>query len=368
MSRWLEVWLTVPAFIVLTALAPAASGRARVAPRAKPGPKPVPVYVGRLRALVPRLMAENAVPAVGIGIVRRGRVEWSGGFGKLDDGAPVTGATVFQAASLGKPLFARALMSLVDRRLVHLDVPLLRYLRGTQDAGLDLERATPRMVLAHTSGIVMGQGDERYVLEFPPGSRWKYSGAGIVLLQHGVEHATGQGLDTIVHGAVLRRAGMTSTSYCWREAYEGRAAVGHGRGGAPLPPSMPRTPSAASSLCTTAADYARFVAATLAEARGAATAAVRRMFVPAVAVDAKLGLSWGLGWALEKQPGGTQCFFHWGVGSGFRAFVLGCPADGSGIVILTNGDNGLDIAQPIVSAVDRTRHPLFDFSLLHPSD
>jgi CubicO group peptidase (beta-lactamase class C family) len=338
-----------------------------VAKPVKPA-KAVPAYVARMRTLVPGLMARQNVPAVAIAVIRRGRVEWSGGFGSLDDGTRVTSSTVFQAASLGKPLFGRAVLSLAARRLLHLDVPLLRYLRGTDHAGLDLGRATPRMVLNHTSGIALGHGDERYALEFAPGARWKYSGAGTVVLQRAAEHATGHGLDAILSAAVLKRLGMASTSYVWSDAYASRAAVGHTRSGSALAHAPAKTASAASSLLTTAADYARFVAATLSEAGPQGPRVFRQMFRAAVPVDPKLGLSWGLGWALEARRGGQQCFFHWGANPGFRAFALGCPADGSGIVILTNGDNGLELAEPIVGVVDRSAHPVFQFYMLHPDD
>jgi Beta-lactamase len=170
--------------------------------------------------------------------------------------------------------------------------------------------------------------------------------------------------------AALDPLGMTASSYVWRAAYETAAAAPHDRQGRPLPKDRPGQASAASSLHTTAADYGRFLAAMLDPAAHAALlppAAAGSMLVQRVAVDPRLGLGWGLGWALETWQG-SRWFFHWGVNDGFRAFVLGNPMTGDGFVAFTNGAAGLELMDQLTRTLDGNAHPLFGFRLLHPDD
>jgi CubicO group peptidase (beta-lactamase class C family) len=71
-------------------------------------------------------MRQLGVPGVGIAVVNHGAVEWARGFGLADveAGRPVTGETLFQAASISKPFGALAALVLVDRGLVDLDAPV----------------------------------------------------------------------------------------------------------------------------------------------------------------------------------------------------------------------------------------------------
>ena len=84
----------------------------------------------RLEEVIPRLMKEGYVPGLSIAVIRNGKLAWNYGFGvkNAETKEPVTEDTVFEAASLSKPVFAYAVLKLVDSGQLDLDTPLVKYL------------------------------------------------------------------------------------------------------------------------------------------------------------------------------------------------------------------------------------------------
>jgi len=325
-----------------------------------------------LRRVVPELLRRHHVPGLAITVVRGRKVAWTECFGSRRAGGAesITADTVFEAASLSKPLFAYAVMRQVAARAVGLDRPLAAYLDKPYLADPRGARITARQVLDHTSGLPNRARGKPLAVELEPGATWRYSGEGYVYLQRVLERVAGQPLAELMRRLALGPLGMEASSYVWREDYRRTAATPHDRSGAPMPKAEPREALAASSLHTTAPDYGRFLAAMLDPGAHAALlppAAVGGMLVPQVQVDAPLGLAWGLGWGLETWEG-SRWFFHWGANDGFRCFALGNPATGDGLAAFTNGAMGLELMDEVVRAVDGKAHPLFRFPLLHPDD
>ena len=97
--------------------------------------QPVAEVAARLGRLLPELMEQAAIPGVQLAIVRDGATAWHGAFGLANAStyAPVTDASVFEAASLSKPVFAYAVLKLVDEGRLVLDVPITTYLPGPYD-------------------------------------------------------------------------------------------------------------------------------------------------------------------------------------------------------------------------------------------
>jgi CubicO group peptidase (beta-lactamase class C family) len=350
-ARWL-LWLALPI---------GAAGCAHAAPGAG-GPS----VEARLRALVPALLARLHVPGATVALVRRDRPLWVEAFGQARaDGPAATVDTRFEAGSLGKPVFAHEVLLLARRGLVDLDRPLAQILPPpTSDPRAG--QITARMVLGHTTGFPNWARGRPFTLAFTPGARWQYSGEAYLYLQRVIEHLTGEPIDASMQRDLFAPLGMSHSAYADPPAPEASWATGHDRAGRPLPVDVHRSAVAASSLRTTAPDYARFLAALLAPG---ATAEPAGQLLGAVSqVAPELGLSWGLGWALADEGPGQTVFFHWGSNPGFKSFVIGEPARGLGVVLLTDGDDGLEMAEEIVRAVDGAQHPLFRFPMLHPDD
>src|SRR5215475_5400161 len=113
--------------------------------------------IAKLERGVPQLMKDGDVPGLSIALLRDGELVWRHGFGvkNTKTNEPVTDDTVFEAASLSKPVFAYAVLKLFDAGKFDLDKPLNQYLPGNYDVGEDqrLSQITARHVLSHTPGF-----------------------------------------------------------------------------------------------------------------------------------------------------------------------------------------------------------------------
>ena len=162
---------------------------------------------------VPVLMQRADVPGLQLAFVESGEIIATASFGYADSAhvVPVTDATVFEAASLSKPVFAYAVLRMVDRGEWDLDQPLwdiLEYERLAHDDRA--KELTTRHVLTHTTGLPNWGGTP---LEFnaAPGERWGYSGEGFVYLQRAVETQTGLTLEQIGMQEVFEPLGLRNT-------------------------------------------------------------------------------------------------------------------------------------------------------------
>jgi CubicO group peptidase (beta-lactamase class C family) len=328
-----------------------------------------------LDRLVPRLMKDGDVPGLALAVVRDGRVLLLRDYGVKDSstGTPVDDNTIFEAASLSKPVFAYAVLKLVDAGRLDLDLPLTKYLPGEYVRDPRLTAITARRVLSHTTGLPNWRPpNEPLKIYFDPGERFSYSGEGYVYLQKAVERLTGQTLVAVMKRLVFDPLKMTDSSYTWEDRFEGRKAIGHDAVGIPQGLRRPAEATSAATLHTTAGDYARFLAAVLDGAglqRGTATEMIR----PQIHVDegcqncitgkptGRLSreIGWGLGWGVQETEDGTS-LWHWGDnGSGFHCYVVGYPRQRLGVVVFTNGLGGHGIIPDIVAAAIGGRHPAF---------
>lgn len=333
-------------------------------------------WIADLETAIPRLMAGAKIPGLSIALIRDRDVVWTKSFGvkSIETDVPVDAATVFQAASLSKPVFAYGVLKLVEQGKLDLDRPLGDYLSQSYLATDErVDRITARIVLSHTTGFANWRRDEALRLFFAPGDRFSYSGEGYVYLQRVVAEITGQPLDRFMAAQVFAPLEMARSSYVWRDDYRSNYAVGHDDDGA-VSETKPRTnPNAAASLYTTAGDFARFLTALLRET-GLPRAAIDGMLTPQVRLADCLNCTrrevraselselnaWGLGWGLQTTAEGTS-FWHWGDNNVFKAYTVTFRAQGIGLVYFTNSENGLAIRDALVTRAIGGRHPAFDW-------
>ncbi len=324
--------------------------------------------IARLERELPQLMREGDVPGLALALVRDGEVVWHKGFGvkNAQTKEPVDDATIFEAASLTKPVFAYAVLKLVEMGKLDLDTPLNKYLPGNYDVVDDarLNQITARRVLSHTTGFPnwrQPRDSATLKMYFTPGERFSYSGEGFVYLAKTVEHLTGEKLEALMKRLVLDPLGMTSSSFVWLDSYERLKIFTHSSTGEPTGQNKVPNANAAGSLHTTAQDYGRFVAAIL-NGTGLKKETARLMLTPQIKVsesgtrnlDAppeKLSqqISWGLGWGLQSTKDGLS-FWHWGDNGNTKAFVVAFEKGKTGMVVFTNSANGLSIIKEIVDA------------------
>ena len=307
-----------------------------------------------LRQRLPALIDSAMIPGLGLAILDRGQVVWSGGFGERDTNGEKVSAnrTVFEAASLSKPVIAYAALKLVDQGKLDLDKPLVTY-ASYPELGADprAQTITAKMVLSHTTGLQNerhGPSDSLR-FSFDPGTRFQYSGEGYALLGKAIEAVTGQSLAVAIKGLVFDPLSMTRSSFVWESRFADDAAAGRGPFGEARKPTRPTVARAPSSLQTTAADYARFLAAVV-DTVGLQPQTWQLMVTPVVDVAPNVG--WGLGWAIEKDSLDYRIAHHGdNSNSAFTAFTLMDIPRQCGFVYLTNSNNGLSIAREVAALV-----------------
>ncbi len=339
----------------------------------KVAPEPVPLrirdskeqIVKRLDIAIPRLLEEGMVPGLSIALVQKGELVWHKGYGvkNAQTKEPVVANTTFEAASLSKPVFAYAVLKLVDEGKLDLDTPLTKYLPGNYDVGDDarINQITVRHVLSHRPGFPnWRRQNNALTIHFTPGERFSYSGEGFVYLAKVVEKITGEEFNAFMKRSVFVPLGMTDSSYVWQESYEKQQAFSHSSMGQPTGVNKSTRSNAAASLRTTAQDFGKFLSA-ISKGTGLKPATWRQMLTPQIKVSESgtnniLGkpeklsetISWGLGWGLQTTADGLA-FWHWGDNGNTKAYVLVYDKQQFGLVVFTDGANGLTIVPEIVS-------------------
>jgi CubicO group peptidase (beta-lactamase class C family) len=342
--------------------------------------EPLDEFTKRLDARILRLLRRYKVPGVGVALVHGGSVAWVKGYGLADEASarPVRPDTVFQVASVSKPVAAWGVLRLVEQGKLELDAPASQYLKRWQlpASEFDSRGVTIRRLLSHSAGLSVhgyhgfeptealptleeslagkdkvyvgpkgGPTDVRVVAE--PGSEFRYSGGGYTLLQLIVEEVSGQSFADIMQREVLAPLGMEHSSYEGTPEVKRATATAYEQSGEPLPNYL-YTAKAAAGLYTTPTDLARWLAAAMPgrteepAGRGVLKPeSVAQMITP---VDPTLTTwgpdsSYGLGYQVTTLRNGTRMISHGGDNRGWKAQVAALPEKAEGIVILANSDS-----------------------------
>lgn len=227
-----------------------------------------------------KAMAATGARGLAIATIDRGRVVSVQAFGERNaKGEPLTPQTIMYGASLTKAVFAYSVLRLVDEGKVDLDKPIAAMLAkplpdyGNLDAygnwgdlagDARWRTITPRMVLGHSTGFAnfhFLEPDGKLRIHFEPGSRYGYSGEGIMLLQFGLDK--GFGLDTgrEVQRLVFDPLDMPNTSVVWRPDFAANYADGWTLDGSVEAHDERGRVRMAGSMDTTITDLANFAAA-----------------------------------------------------------------------------------------------------------
>lgn len=251
----------------------------------------------------------------------------------------ITTSTIFEAASLSKPVFSSLVFRLVENEILNLDKPLTQYLPFDAVSDPRLKEVTARHVLNHTTGLPNWiNKTDNVKLKFTPGSKFNYSGEGYLYLQRVLEHITQQSIDDLMTKYVFKPCGMANSSFSFNDTI-GNYANSHDKKGVVQKKKITgKFTSAASSLHTTIEDYSNFILKYIQDTT---------VFATSIPVDKKLNLSWGLGVGIETHNSETF-IWHWGNNwNTFRSVFVYSLKEQKGYVLLTNSENGHRIIQEI---------------------
>lgn len=278
---------------------------------------------------------------------------------------PVDGRTVFPLASLSKWVTAWGLMTLAEAGNLDVDRPVSDYLKRWQlpESGFDNSGVTPRRLLSHTAGLTDGLGfadyrsDEtlptlvesldrprassggaaRIAVGLEPGSEWRYSGGGYLILELLAEDLSGEPFPDFMQRTVFAPLGMQNATYRFLGELEG-AAESFLPSGRPAPYYRYASP-AATGLSASASDLVRFVRAQLprSDPGPLRQATIDAMREPQISVMGQP--IWGLGTILYAPTGsGDHVFGHDGGNEpAINATVRINPDTGDAIIALVTG-------------------------------
>ena len=332
---------------------------------------------------ISELMTRFSVPGVSIAVIREHQIHWAKGYGIADvaTGAQVNTETMFQAASISKPVAAMAVLRAVQDGLFTLDTDINTILTSWKLDGGQFTKdgpVTPRMLTSHTSGLGDGFGFPGYnptdsvptVLQFlqgsklsnvgvifmerPPMSLMEYSGGGVTLMQQALSDARKRPFADIMRDDVLRPIGMTRSTFeqPLPESFDRNAARAHSGQGKAMGAKWHVYPEqAAAGLWTTPSDLARFAIEVQRSASGRSNRVLSRELVQEMLSPVGVG-DYAVGFAITKMGQGWY-FAHGGSNWGFRGTLLAHKVKGYGLVILTNADQGGAVANELSRRIQR---------------
>ena len=297
---------------------------------------------------------ENKVPALGIGIIRDGKLREVSMYGELKKTVPAPYNAIFNVASLTKPVVAILTLKLVSEGKWQLDEPLAKY--WTDPDVINDPRSkklTTKHVLSHQTGFTnwrWNNPSKKLEFFFEPGTKHQYSGEGFEYLRKALERKFNKPITILVDSLVFRPAKMKDSYMGWNKAIdESRFACWHDKDGNHAYPDHSNVrASAADDLNTTVEDYSNFCVAVLA-GLGIKPELFKEMIKPQSTIRERdfMGLCWEIITELGDKK--ESVILHSGSDKGVNTLAILAPATKSGLVIFTNSDIGYKLYDKLIA-------------------
>lgn len=338
-------------------------------------------FVRCLESEIPDLLTKYKIPGASISIIENSHIKWVGTFGYKDvsNKSKMDRDTVFQVASISKPLTALGIMKLVEQGKIDLDAPIDQYVTRWKipESSYDKKQVTIRRLLSHTSGLSNGGGYHGYSphkglpsieasldgikgkakpvkLIGKPGTKYNYSGGGYLLLQLLIEEVTGIDFNTYMATQIFKPAHMMASSYKWQDDLDSHIAKAYDEQLNQIPNYL-YVEEAAAGLYTTIDDISEFILSEINSYHGnhdlLEQETMKLIYTPVMKISSLLGKGQvTLGHYMDEPEEGTQLITHSGSNRGWRANFTINPYEKTGIAILTNGNNGDYVINEVLNA------------------
>ena len=324
-------------------------------------------------------MKEHNVPAVSIAFFDNGSIQWKKTYGSTtsSNGAVIDDHTLFQAASISKPVSALGAMRLSQENNLDINEDLNIYLdewKLQNSTFKNSDKATLKDILSHSGGItVSGFGgydtgsqipsltqilngeapanSKPIIQDTTAGSLWRYSGGGFVILQKIMEDVSDIPFEEYMQLKVLTPMKMTSSTFAQYdpETNNKNIAIGHDGQGEPIRGKWKVHPEkAAAGLWTTPSDLALFAISIQKAYAGEKQSIVSESIAKKMLENQFDG--WGLGMDISNKDGILR-MLHGGSNSGYRCQLVAEANLGQGVVIMTNGDGGETVIQDLLRSI-----------------
>ncbi len=312
-----------------------------------------------------KAMDSIKLPGLSIAVVNDGSIVYHNTFGvkNLITQEPVTKNTIFEGASLSKPLFAYFIMKMVEEGELDLDKPIYPYLKPIFPEGVidknsfeAYKTLTPRIILSHGTGIPNWVKGKPITIAFKPGTDFSYSGEAYQHLgaAFGTKKGIGWGsaLDSLFIKEAAYPIGMDRTIYTWNSIYQKDVANGHIDGKTNPEINKFKKVGPGFSLHSDAEDYARFLIEMM-DPKNIKTETRDEMlkehnhFKPENELLKETGQTgWGLGFAQKPTENGLM-HLHTGNNQDFQAYTMFIPEQKYGFVMFGNSNNLFPLLESI---------------------
>lgn len=298
-----------------------------------------------------QLLKENNIPTLGLGIIQGGKLTQINVYGTLDGKKVAPYNSLFNVASLTKPVSAMTVLRLVSLGKWNLDEPLYKYFTDP-DIAKDprSKKLTTRLVMSHQTGFPNWRRmnkDNKLNFEFDPGTKYQYSGEGFEYLRKAIENKFHKSLEELAKEFIFQPLGMKDTGYIWNEKKNAeRIVIGFDKDGKPYDIVKNKTANAADDLVTSVEDYSKFLIAVM----------NNELLSPAVfedmrtkQIETKKNKYFGLGFEIYDLGNNEIALSHGGSDKGVNTIAFILPKTKQGLVIFTNADDGYKIYEPIMN-------------------
>lgn len=306
---------------------------------------------------IKKLLDENKIPALGLGVIGGGKLTAIRVFGELRQGETAPFNTIFNVASLTKPVTAMVALRLASAGKLNLDEPLDRY---WVDPDLKNDprhkKITARLLLSHRSGFAnwrVNNKSKKLEFDFEPGTKYHYSGEGFEYLRRALEKKFKKPLEKMADELIFKPLAMRDTRFFWNaNTDESRFASGYDSQGAPYKINKNTNTNAADDLLTTVEDYGKFLVSVM-----NGDGLTKEIFAEMTRhqIKTKENKYFGLGWEIYDLGAGEYALSHGGSDEGVKTLVFILPKTKQGLIIFTNSDNGTNIYLQLINAYLKDR-------------
>ncbi|MTH16886.1 serine hydrolase [Flavobacterium sp. LC2016-01] len=296
-------------------------------------------------------LKENNIPTLGIGIIADGKLKQVKVFGELKKGVPAPYNTIWNVASLTKPVTTIVALKLVSSGKWDLDEPLYKYWTDPDIANdPNTKLLTTRIVLSHQTGFP----NWRYMnksgkldFKFKPGTQYQYSGEGMEYLRKALEKKFKKTLNQLASELIFEPLKMNDTQYIWNDKVDiSRYAVNYDKNGNSYEPVKNKTANAADDLLTTIQDYGTFLCSVM-NSDGLSKKVFDEMNSHQVQQNKK-DKYFGLGFENYDFGNGEYALSHGGADQGVQTLFFLLPKTKQGLIIFTNVDDGYKVYEKLL--------------------
>ncbi|MEE4212288.1 MAG: serine hydrolase domain-containing protein [Parvularcula sp.] len=321
--------------------------------------------LAHLEEMVPIWLEEHDVPSAAVAYIAGGEIAFTRVWGEQSPGVPATRETLYNVASLSKPVVAETVLRLADEGRIDLDEPLANYwIEPDVEDDPRSRILTARIVLKHETGLPNWRWATDGVLQFiaEPDEGHSYSGEGFEWMAKAISIKLDTPFGELARTYVLRPNGMDDTAFSRKDWFEGRLAEPYMKD-QELPNAVQEEFLASDDMRTTPDDYAAFlidvmngggVSPDLAKLRTAITrhwswlAPCADEATSTVPCPTRMG--WTTGW-LVFDYGDETVVFHSGGDYGEKTIAFFSPERREGVVVFTNGAEGHHLLHKIPAAL-----------------